>query len=293
VCGGVEFCGNCPLDCGACDGSCGDGVCDPDESCDTCDHDCGLCGECGDGALTQVVATRTYASPIVTNPFGATGHVCSDGGTCAGGGCSLATSGSAPEHGICQALGHDFAVSVDWGGGIGNEDAVMPHAYNWRCAGFNCTGAVDYRDDNCTSDQMLATIVCANGSFEACDDGSANGTGADSCRLDCTAARCGDGVVDTGEECDDGNRVDADACNNRCRFPGCGDGYCFASESCVTCPRDCGRCVVCGDRACDGFERQTCSADCGTCSDVCGDGTCGPTEDCAICARDCGACESR
>jgi cysteine-rich repeat protein len=35
---------------------------------------------------------------------------------------------------------------------------------------------------------------------------------------------CGNGVVDPGEECDDGNDVDHDECTNRCLFPRCGDG---------------------------------------------------------------------
>ena len=31
-------------------------------------------------------------------------------------------------------------------------------------------------------------------------------------------ARCGDRVVNMGEQCDDGNAVDADACAARCRL---------------------------------------------------------------------------
>ncbi len=38
---------------------------------------------------------------------------------------------------------------------------------------------------------------------EECDDGEANSDRlADACRLDCTRARCGDGIVDSGETCD-------------------------------------------------------------------------------------------
>jgi len=35
---------------------------------------------------------------------------------------------------------------------------------------------------------------------------------------------CGDGVLDAGEQCDDGNSVDGDACTNECTIAVCGDG---------------------------------------------------------------------
>lgn len=39
------------------------------------------------------------------------------------------------------------------------------------------------------------------------------------CRTDCTVPRCGDGIVDAGEVCDDGNTIDDDGCTD-CSFPG-------------------------------------------------------------------------
>jgi cysteine-rich repeat protein len=36
--------------------------------------------------------------------------------------------------------------------------------------------------------------------------------------------RCGDGHLDPGEECDDGNREDRDGCTNACTCARCGDG---------------------------------------------------------------------
>lgn len=48
-------------------------------------------------------------------------------------------------------------------------------------------------------------------------------------------SRCGDGIVSTGEQCDDGNVDDTDACTNRCTIvavPACGDGVMQADEEC-------------------------------------------------------------
>jgi cysteine-rich repeat protein len=39
---------------------------------------------------------------------------------------------------------------------------------------------------------------------------------ADACRVDCRASRCGDGTIDTGAVCDDGNDVTGDGCRGDC-----------------------------------------------------------------------------
>ena len=65
---------------------------------------------------------------------------------------------------------------------------------------------------------------------EACDDG--NRYELDGCSNQCTLARCGDGFHRRGlapgapgyEACDDGNEDNGDACTNDCREASCGDG---------------------------------------------------------------------
>lgn len=42
-----------------------------------------------------------------------------------------------------------------------------------------------------------------------------------SCRTTCTVPACGDGILDGGEVCDDGNTVGGDGCSaGVCRFDG-------------------------------------------------------------------------
>ncbi len=43
---------------------------------------------------------------------------------------------------------------------------------------------------------------------------------------------CGNGALDAGEECDDGNQINTDACNNSCLPAVCGDGIVQVPETC-------------------------------------------------------------
>ncbi|MBU1123801.1 DUF4215 domain-containing protein, partial [Patescibacteria group bacterium] len=57
-------------------------------------------------------------------------------------------------------------------------------------------------------------------------------TTVDACRTDCKNPRCGDGVKDTGEGCDDGNNVNNDDCTNACTIATCGDNIIQGIEEC-------------------------------------------------------------
>jgi cysteine-rich repeat protein len=47
------------------------------------------------------------------------------------------------------------------------------------------------------------------------------------------AAYCGNGQLEAGEACDDGNQVDNDACTNVCKLASCGDGIIYGTyEQC-------------------------------------------------------------
>jgi cysteine-rich repeat protein len=102
--------------------------------------------------------------------------------------------------------------------------------------GEECDDGNVISGDGCSADCL--SEFCGDGvlqSNEECDDGADNSsTHADACRIDCTNHRCGDGVPDTGEECDDGNTVDDDGCSNTCTFTAgvCGNGVIDPGEEC-------------------------------------------------------------
>lgn len=76
---------------------------------------------------------------------------------------------------------------------------------------------------------------------------------------------CGNGMIETGEECDDNNADDSDGCSSICEVeynyvctgqpsicvekqdPYCGDGYCNGGETCSSCSQDCGKCDTGGN----------------------------------------------
>ncbi len=70
--------------------------------------------------------------------------------------------------------------------------------------------------------------ACGNGMVqpgEECDDG--NTMSGDGCTATCKLEKCGDAVVNNGnkEQCDDGNAVNTDACVEGCKTAACGDSF--------------------------------------------------------------------
>jgi cysteine-rich repeat protein len=112
----------------------------------------------------------------------------------------------------------------------------------------------DVRPNACRRNCQLP--YCGDGiedSGEACDDG--NTADGDSCTSSCEIFEsCGDGLLQTelGEECDDGpgNAYAPDACRPTCQLPRCGDRILDSGEECERdhrlCQIDSG-CVLCGN----------------------------------------------
>ena len=84
-----------------------------------------------------------------------------------------------------------------------------------------------------TASKSWVVATCGDGVVqpgEQCDDG--NGVDGDGCDHNCTTTGCGNGVLTAGEQCDDGNPTNGDGCDDNCTPTGCGNGIVTAGEEC-------------------------------------------------------------
>lgn len=103
----------------------------------------------------------------------------------------------------------------------------------------------------------------------------------------CLVSPCGNGVMDPGEDCDDGNIVDGDGCDHDCHLERCGDGVLQPSRGevcdlgdamngkCMGCSADCKSLERCGDGIIDS-----------ECGEICDNGP-NPTNACNGCDAQC------
>ena len=95
---------------------------------------------------------------------------------------------------------------------------------------LSCVEVVDCDDENPCTDEMCNDNICAySDNAASCTVGGATST----CQAGvCPAANCGDGDIDSGEICDDGNDVSADGCERNCT-PSCTeDAQCEDGVAC-------------------------------------------------------------
>ena len=107
--------------------------------------------------------------------------------------------------------------------------------------------------------------VCGDGVLdvgENCDDGANNGPG-QACKANCESDRCGDGDIGPGEDCDDGALNGTTGCNLDCTRNVCGDGVVGPGEGCDD-----------GNQ----IDDDECANDCRPAG--CGDGVVAATEEC-------------
>jgi MYXO-CTERM domain-containing protein len=102
----------------------------------------------------------------------------------------------------------------DWAGLVSGLECELYPAGSYSIVVSGYAGATGSYAVNVTECEP----VCGNGTVElgeACDDG--NGADTDACLSTCADATCGDGFLWAGvEECDDGNALDGDGCSAAC-----------------------------------------------------------------------------
>lgn len=209
--------------------TCGNGVCDPDETCLTCPTDCGLCMYCGDGVCTD------YENCVICPE---------DCGSCNG------NDGSecGPNNGGCDVnancyYGFNKTITCGCKEGYSGNGKVC-HKIE-APDNYNCYGKED--GVHCLGDNCCPYIFhCSFGKKTPIQK-----------TYEGTVCYNGEQVFPSDEEC-----VSYEA--NCPTEPVCGDGICYITEV-GHCPDDCGE-VVCGDEVCSSSENcYSCPGDCGNC----------------------------
>lgn len=141
--------------------------------------------------------------------------------------CALLTTGCLESHAVTCKNGLICGpgnVCDDAHGGCATSSQIA------ACTGQGQEAACSYPgvSEGACYEGVCLPSGCGNGvmaSGEVCDDG--NRLHGDGCSADCRSTEaCGNGLIDeiTGEQCDDANLVDGDTCQSTCRSPRCGDG---------------------------------------------------------------------
>ena len=212
---------------------------------DTAATHCRL-AECGDGFVWQGVEACDPGDP--SSPCD---QECRSDLTC-GNGYIDRPEGCEDDCPPCMGEGCDDCVQCEQcDDGNGRNDDECPDApgegeYGCllaRCGDGHVWDGVEVCDPGSMpcADDCLSDGLCGNGYLddgEECDDG--NGRDDDACpddRGNCMHATCGDGYIwVTIEQCDDGDDDTGDECpsgpNGTCRHAYCGDGFVGPGETC-------------------------------------------------------------
>ena len=214
---------SCEVDCPA---RCGDRSCTHEESAGTCPIDCPA--RCGDGMCTHTESARVCPSDCEAD--------CGDG-ECSGEESAETCGIDCPAEcgdGACTHEENSSLCPVDCPAVCG--DGACTHRELCETCPDDC-GACPICEGHCSGDD-IEWNVCTCAPEDVC-----GWIGDEFCDTDrCLLVR--DDVFDDSEDC-------------------CGNDECASYEDCLTCPDDCGDCVVCGDGICEGEETGgTCPLDC-------------------------------
>ncbi|MFZ2681887.1 MAG: IPT/TIG domain-containing protein [Patescibacteria group bacterium] len=227
--------------------SCGNGVVEPEagEKCDDgsyngvygfCGSDCNRASAfyCGDGKIAGgevcdcgVTLNMSYADSraFQAGPGSCGGRINGTYTASPNGSCAWNCAGSASYCGDGTVDAGEVCDGTDetWDGKL--------------CA---ASSPINFRNQPCTTDAQCGGGTCGgNGNREVCPVGTTRVRTCDdapgaSCTytyqnwsyIACTEiGSCGDGQIDPGEACDDGNTDGTDSCTDQCTVNVCGDGY--------------------------------------------------------------------
>jgi len=192
---------------------CGNSVVEAGEDCDdgntvteTCAYGETSCTVC-DSVCAEVAGATSYCGDGTTD--GTNGETCDDG----------ANNG---EPLYCNATCDGITGSVCGNSVVeAGEDCDDGNTVTEECAygETSCTVC----DSSC-AEVAGATSYCGDGTTdgtngETCDDGANNGQ-PNYCNATCdgtTASVCGNSVIESGEQCDDGNTTSGDGCSSTCQ----------------------------------------------------------------------------
>ena len=307
-CGGYDaFCGDGELSPGeSCDNGAANGeYCSAVDGCsptNTCSFDCrDLAPYCGDGVVNGPEQCdnniETTTSALCVGGANAE-EPCSSDADCSGGTCGGDATHNTCEGvtiGVCSNVrscatdadcGNESGRPVTCSGGLCIGDAT-------RCGtDTDCTiqaGGITVSSGTCVARTTQRTRGCYMSTREeVCGVGSCSVSIISPEQL-CTyknwspcspVGSCGDGIVNDGEACDDGNRSNNDTCTNNCTVNVCGDGYLQTGvEQCDYGTRN-------GDATCRADYGSTCTNCSATCQQVassggfCGDDVLNGSEQC-------------
>ncbi|MBL9100680.1 MAG: DUF4215 domain-containing protein [Myxococcales bacterium] len=195
-----------------------------------------VCGACFKGQFMLGQACRSDAECVSLDCIdgycggppadaGTTGEPTTDAPPTSTGGGSTCGDGVVAADEPCDGAVADPATRC-----VACEVVSCPPGYHLVPEAFCGEGAVP-------ADECLAICIpdgCGDGilqTYEDCDDGDLDN--GDGCLQTCKRAACGDGFVQAGVElCDDGNTDNGDDCDQRCTVPTCGDGDVDDGEKC-------------------------------------------------------------